>query len=161
MHSKSHRSSVKCLTFLLVALIWGTTWTAIKLSLEGYPPVIGATLRFVFAIAMLGLYAGVTRLSLALPRTTTAWVVVTAILVYVIRYGLVYWGEQYLNAGVTAILFAVVPLATTFGCAFAFRTATFRHTVGGGVQRLDSTQRIDQFASRKWGGGHLCGTGDH
>jgi predicted methyltransferase len=78
MHSKSHLSSMRHLTCLLVALIWGTTWTAIKLSLEGYPPVIGATLRFVFAIAMLGLYARVTRLSLLLPRHTIAWVAVTA-----------------------------------------------------------------------------------
>jgi drug/metabolite transporter (DMT)-like permease len=43
---------MKYLAFLLVARIWGTTWTAIKLSLSGYPLVIGATLRFVFAIAM-------------------------------------------------------------------------------------------------------------
>jgi drug/metabolite transporter (DMT)-like permease len=106
---------------------------AIKLSLQGYPPVIGATLRFVFAIALLGLYARVTRLSLVLPRTTTVWVVVTAILVYVIGYGLVYWGEQYLSAGVTAILFAVVPLATTFGSAFAFRTERFRYRQLAGI----------------------------
>ena len=117
---------MKYLTFLLVALIWGTTWTAIKLSLEGYPPLIGATLRFVFGIAMLGLYARVTRLSLVLPRNTIVWVAVTATLVYVVNYGLVYWGEQYLTAGVTAILFAVVPLATMLGSVFALRTETFR-----------------------------------
>jgi drug/metabolite transporter (DMT)-like permease len=116
-----------------VAIIWGTTWVAIKLSLLGYPPVAGAMLRFVFAIAMLGLYARVTRLSQVLPRTTTAWVVVTATLVYVIDYGLVYWGEQYLNAGVTAILFAVVPLATTLGSAFAFRTERFRYRQLAGI----------------------------
>jgi drug/metabolite transporter (DMT)-like permease len=77
MHGKSHLSSMRSLTFLLVALIWGTTWTAIKLSLEGHPPVIGATLRFVFAIPMLGLYARATRLSLVLPRHTMAWVAAT------------------------------------------------------------------------------------
>ena len=38
--------------FASVAIIWGTTWVAIKLSLQGYPPLIGATLRFVPAIAM-------------------------------------------------------------------------------------------------------------
>jgi drug/metabolite transporter (DMT)-like permease len=127
MHSKSHLSSMRYLTFLLVALIWGTTWTAIKLSLEGYPPVIGATLRFVFAIAMLGLHARVTRLSLVLPRHTIVWVAATAILVYVVDYGLVYWGEQYLSAGVTAILFAAVPPATMLASVFAFRTETFRY----------------------------------
>lgn len=127
MHSKAHLASMKYLTFLVVALIWGTTWTAIKLSLEGYPPVIAATLRFVFAVAILGLYARVTRLSLMLPRHTMVWVAATAILVYVVNYGLVYWGEQYLSAGVTAMLFAAVPLATMLGSVFAFRTETFRY----------------------------------
>jgi drug/metabolite transporter (DMT)-like permease len=113
--------------FVSVAIIWGTTWVAIKLSLQGYPPVTGATLRFVFAIAVLGLYARAMRVSLAIPRHTIVWVVVTALLVYVIDYGLVYWGEQYLNSGVTAILFTAVPLATTLGSAFAFRTESFRY----------------------------------
>jgi drug/metabolite transporter (DMT)-like permease len=119
--------------FASVAIIWGTTWVAIKLSLQAYPPAIGATLRFVCAIAMLGLYARMTRLSLVLPRHTIVWVAVTAILVYVIGYGLVYWGEQYLSAGVTAILFAVVPLATTFGSAFGFRTERFRYRQLAGI----------------------------
>jgi drug/metabolite transporter (DMT)-like permease len=123
--TSSRRS--RYVAFASLVIIWGTTWVAIKLSLQGYPPLIGATLRFVFAIAILGLYARVTRLSLVLPRHTRVWVAVTAILVYVINYGLVYWGEQYLNAGVTAILFAVVPLATTLGAAFAFRTERFRY----------------------------------
>jgi drug/metabolite transporter (DMT)-like permease len=131
--SNPSKPLARYVAFASVAIIWGTTWVAIKLSLQGYPPLIGAMLRFVFAIAMLGLYSRVTRLSLALPRTTTLWVVVTAILVYVIDYGLVYWGEQYLNAGVTAILFAVVPLATTLGSAFAFRTERFRYRQLAGV----------------------------
>jgi drug/metabolite transporter (DMT)-like permease len=114
------------IAFASVAIIWGTTWVAIKLSLQGYPPAIGAMLRFVFGIAILGLYSRVRRLSLALPSNTMVWVAVTAMLLYVIDYGLVYWGEQYLNAGVTAILFAVVPLATTLGSAFAFRTERLR-----------------------------------
>ena len=134
-HVASNPSNLlaRYVAFASVAIIWGTTWVAIKLSLQGYPPVTGATLRFVFAIAMLGLYARVTRLSLVLPRHTIVWVAVTAILVYVISYGLVYWGEQYLNAGVTAILFAVVPLATTLGSAFAFRTERFRYRQLAGI----------------------------
>ena len=126
MASNPSNPLARYVAFASVAMIWGTTWVAIKLSLQGYPPVTGAMLRFVFAIAMLGLYARVTRLSLALPRHAIVWVAITAILVYVIDYGLVYWGEQYLSAGVTAILFAVVPLATTLGSAFAFRTERFR-----------------------------------
>jgi drug/metabolite transporter (DMT)-like permease len=134
-HVASNRSNplARYVAFASVAINWGATWVAIKLSLQGYPPVTGAMLRFVFAIAMLGLYARVTRLSLVLPRHTIVWVAVTAIPVYVIDYGLVYWGEQYLSAGVTAILFPVVPLATTLGSAFAFRTERFRYRQHAGI----------------------------
>lgn len=125
--SNLNNTLARYVAFASVVIIWGTTWVAIKLSLQGYPPLIGATLRFVPAIAMLGLYARVTRLSLVLPRHTRVWVAITAILVYVVNYGLVYWGEQYLSAGVTAILFAAVPFATMLGSAFAFRTETFRY----------------------------------
>jgi O-acetylserine/cysteine efflux transporter len=133
MPSKSPLSSMRYLTFLLVALIWGTTWTAIKLSLEGYPPFVGATLRFAFAIVTLALYARVTRAPLALPRGTLRWVIATSMLLYVIDYGLIYWSGQYLNAGVTSILFALVPLATTLGSAFAFRTERFRYRQLAGI----------------------------
>jgi drug/metabolite transporter (DMT)-like permease len=116
----------KYFTFVLVAIIWGTTWVAIKVSLQGYPPFAGAMLRFMFAIVVLALFARLRRISLALPRNAMRWIIVTAILLYVIDYGLIYWGEQYLNAGVTAILFAALPLATTLASAFLFRSETFR-----------------------------------
>jgi drug/metabolite transporter (DMT)-like permease len=128
-----HLTSPKYLTFLLVAIIWGTTWTAIKVSLQGYPPFIGATLRFVIAVMTLALYAHVRRLPLVLPKGTKRWVIITAVLLYVIDYGLIYWSEQYLNAGVTAILFAALPLATALASALAFTSESNRHRTLAGI----------------------------
>src|SRR5580698_7821038 len=68
MPSKRHALSPRHFSFLLVAVLWGTTWTAIKVSLQGYPPFVGATLRFVAAIAILTFYARLMRISLTLPR---------------------------------------------------------------------------------------------
>ncbi|HYM35751.1 MAG TPA: EamA family transporter [Steroidobacteraceae bacterium] len=127
MVHNSSKSLANYAAFAFVAIIWGTTWVAIKISLQGYPPFAGAMFRFLFAIAMLILYARMTRISLALPRDTMRWIIVTAILLYVIDYGLIYWGEQYLNAGVTAILFAALPLATTLMSAFVFKSEPFRY----------------------------------
>ena len=33
-------------TFVLLCIIWGSTWLAIKVSLEGLPPSLGAAFRF-------------------------------------------------------------------------------------------------------------------
>ncbi|MCU0306138.1 MAG: hypothetical protein MUC56_18940 [Thermoanaerobaculales bacterium] len=37
----------------LLSLIWGTTWAAIRISLEGFPPLTGVALRFAVASAVL------------------------------------------------------------------------------------------------------------
>ena len=39
--------------FLLLTLIWGTTWAAIRIGLEGVPPFTGVALRFALAGALL------------------------------------------------------------------------------------------------------------
>ena len=39
--------------FLLLTLIWGTTWAVIRLGLEGLPPFTGVALRFLVAGTLL------------------------------------------------------------------------------------------------------------
>jgi len=116
---------VKFFAFAIMALIWGTTWVAIKYSLMGYPPFSGAMLRFIFAAFVLAVYARARRDPLTVPRGSLRFVIVTAILLYVIDYGLIYWSEQYLNAGVTAIFFAALPLATALVSTFIYRSEPF------------------------------------
>jgi drug/metabolite transporter (DMT)-like permease len=117
-----HGTPLAYFSFAMVALIWGTTWVAIKFSLEGFPPFTGAMLRFLIAIAALYLYARYKKISLAVPRAATGYIVATSLLLYVIDYGLIYWSEQYLSSGVTAIFFAALPLATATVSTFAFKS---------------------------------------
>jgi drug/metabolite transporter (DMT)-like permease len=47
-------SSVRLVgAFLLLTSIWGTTWAAIRLGLEGLPPFTGVALRFLVAGTLL------------------------------------------------------------------------------------------------------------
>jgi drug/metabolite transporter (DMT)-like permease len=124
---------VNYFAFGLLALIWGTTWVAIKYSLLGFPPFAGAMFRFAFAALVLTIYARLTGTSLVLRRELLRHVIVTAILLYVIDYGMIYWGEQYLNAGVTAILFASLPLATALVSTFAYQTEAFSYRRFAGI----------------------------
>ena len=47
--------------YALICLIWGSTWLAIKVSLVGVPPFLGAGLRFLLATTMVGLALGLRR----------------------------------------------------------------------------------------------------
>jgi drug/metabolite transporter (DMT)-like permease len=47
---------LRVLVFVLLCLIWGFSWVAIKFSLEGIPPFLGAGLRFLIAVPLLYVY---------------------------------------------------------------------------------------------------------
>jgi drug/metabolite transporter (DMT)-like permease len=102
------RAAVYALYGLLVA-IWSSTWVAIKIGLEDAPALLGAGIRFALAGVLLLSFAAARRRPLR-----TDWIL-TALLAsfpFALTYGLVYWGEQHIPSGLTAVLFGVMPLYT-------------------------------------------------
>jgi drug/metabolite transporter (DMT)-like permease len=102
--------------FLLLCIIWGSTWLFIKLGLEDLPPFTFAGIRFV--IASIILYAIIAAKKIRLPRTRKDWTLlaVTGVLSFTFNYGLVFWGEQYVSSGLAALLQATIPV---FGLVIA------------------------------------------
>ena len=119
--------------FLILCLIWGTSWLGIKVTLEGLPPFIGSGLRFSVALCALGIILLFKRISPRITRRQFLFLAGSGFLAYVMDYGLIYWGEQYLSAGVTAIFFATFPIFTTVFSNFLFRNESFNWTKFTGV----------------------------
>lgn len=113
------------LGFVLLCLIWGSTWVGIKISLEGIPPFSGAGLRFLISIAVIFLFVKIRGYSLRIKKNEFRILALTGFLTYSLDYGLIYWAEQYLSAGVTAIFFATFVLFTSLATHFIFRQETF------------------------------------
>jgi drug/metabolite transporter (DMT)-like permease len=106
------RSSVAS-TFALLSFIWGSTWLAIKLGVEAVPTFLSVMLRFGMASLVLLTLASVFRRKL--PRSRSEWGIVffVGIALFLGDYGLIYWAEANgLESGLTAILFAMMPLLT-------------------------------------------------
>ena len=116
---------MRYLVFAFLCLVWGTTWVAIKISLEGLPPFLGASFRFTIALILLGLFILGKKISLKLSKRDLGIISISAFLMYTIDYGLIYWGEQYLTAGVTSIFFATFPLFTGIIAIFLFKNEDF------------------------------------
>src|SRR3977135_940292 len=95
--------------WLLLCLIWGSTWLFIKLGLNDLPPFTFAGIRFVIASAIL--FAIIKARRLSLPRARADWslLAVTGVLSFSFNYGLVFWGEQYVSSGLAALLQATLP----------------------------------------------------
>jgi drug/metabolite transporter (DMT)-like permease len=104
------------LVWLLLCLIWGSTWLFIKLGLEDLPPFTFAGIRFVIGSAIL--FGIIKARRLSLPRTRADWILlaVTGVLSFSLNYGLLFWGEQYISSGLAALLQATIP---AFGLVFA------------------------------------------
>ena len=96
--------------FAILTLIWGTTWAAIRIGLEGIPPFTGVAVRFGIAAIVLLIAARVRGVRLgALPGERWLWVA-NALLAFCISYGVVYWCEQWVPSGLASVLFSAFPL---------------------------------------------------
>lgn len=117
--------TLKSFGLVFLCLIWGVNWVAIKISLEGLPPLISASLRFLLASIIMFLYVKWKRISLKVNKKESWLLVATAFLIYAVDYGLIFWGEQYLSAGVTSIFFSTFALFTALFSNFVFKSETF------------------------------------
>lgn len=114
------------LVWLILCGIWGSTWLFIKLGLESLPPFTFAGIRFVIAITILLAWIRIRRLPLPQARADWILLAVTGVLAFGFNYGLVFWGEQFISSGLTALLQATIP---AFGLIFAhFHLPTERLT---------------------------------
>jgi len=116
---------MKLLGFIALCLIWGTTWLAIKVSVEGIPPFFCAAIRFIVAAIVLFIIIFFKKVSLRINKREFWIILICAILIYAIDYAFVYWGEQYLSAGVTSIFFSTFTLFTAIWTIFFFRSEPF------------------------------------
>jgi drug/metabolite transporter (DMT)-like permease len=88
-------------------LIWSSTWVVIAVGLEDIAPFFGAGIRF--SLAGLGLLIGTAAFRRSL-RTDWVLAAIVGLLPFATTYGLIYWAEQYVSSGLTAVLFGVIPL---------------------------------------------------
>lgn len=108
---------MKIFVWVVLCIIWGTTWIVIKVGLEDLPPITFASARFVLAVVLLSpLLLSKIRL---LPRSGGEWklIALTGVLQFSINYSLVFWSEQYITSGLASVLQAMI---TVFGLLLAW-----------------------------------------
>lgn len=98
--------------FGLLAFIWGSTWLVIKVGLADLPPFLAAGLRFALAAAFLAVLARARRIPFPRGRREHALLLGVGMTMFWASYGIVYWAEQYIPSGLTAVLFATHPFFT-------------------------------------------------
>jgi drug/metabolite transporter (DMT)-like permease len=119
--------------FLLLTLIWGTTWAAIRLGLEGLPPFTGVALRFLVAGTLLLALAPAFGVRFAWSRREVGLWLTNGALAFSVSYTVVYWAEQYIPSGLAALLFATYPLLVAVLAHVALPGERLSARAAGGV----------------------------
>jgi drug/metabolite transporter (DMT)-like permease len=98
------------LVYVVLCLIWGTTWIAIKLGLSGVPPLYGSGIRFLVAVTILSVIVKIR--GGKYPRGFRAWLRLAhpGVYMYAASYACVYVSEQWIDSALAAVLFGSYPL---------------------------------------------------
>ncbi len=107
---------------LVLAVLWGASYTFIRLGVATIPPVTLIVARTLIAGGLL--FAMLAARGVAMPRDMAAWrrFMVQALLNSVIPFTLIAWAEQTVEAGLTTILCSTSPIFT-----FLITFAVTRH----------------------------------
>lgn len=97
------------LGYILICLIWGSTWMAIRIGLDSITPILSAGLRFLLAAALLYVYMRIKKLNLQTDKTSIRLYLISGFFSFVIPFGLVYWGENYIPSWLASVIFAAMP----------------------------------------------------
>ncbi|WP_337872016.1 EamA family transporter [Ignavibacterium sp.] len=96
-------------TYALLCFIWGSTWLAIRISLESFTPFLSGGLRFLIASVAIFIIMRLKGITLQKDRLSVKLYIQMGFLSFVIPFGLVYWAEQFVPSGLASVLFGVYP----------------------------------------------------
>lgn len=96
------------LPFLLVSLIWGSTWLVIRDQISEVPPSWSVSYRFVIGCVAMFALALFNRLPLRLEWKGQFWAVLLGLFQFSFNFNFVYNAELYITSGLVAVLFALL-----------------------------------------------------
>jgi drug/metabolite transporter (DMT)-like permease len=96
--------------FAALYVIWGSTYLAIRVTLDSMPPAASASARFLIAGPLLLLLTRLSGQSIRAPRRELLSFGIIGCLLLVCGNGLVVWSEQYVASGLAAVTVATTPL---------------------------------------------------
>lgn len=145
------------LGYIVLCLIWGTTWLAIRYLVEDVPPLEAAAIRFLIAGALL---LGAARVQKRRwPRGKRSWqaLMVLSVTIMAVPYGLLFWAEQYVASSMAAVLYAAIPLVVALLTPAMMgrsvpRSAVFALVVAFGALLFLFFRGLGESRQALWGG---------
>lgn len=122
------------LPFLLITLIWSSTWIVIKDQLGPVPAAWSVVYRFIIATAAMFAYAAVTGASLRFDRRGHLLALLFGVPQFCLNFNLVYAAEHHVTSGLVATVFALLMVPNSaLAWLFLKERVTGRFVLGSAV----------------------------
>ena len=122
------------LPFILITLIWGSTWIVIVDQLGPVPPSWSITYRFAIAAAAMFAYARWTGASLAIGRQGHRLAMLFGVPQFFLNFTFVYWAEHHVTSGLVAVVFALLMVPNSaLAWLFLKQKVTGRFALGSAI----------------------------
>src|SRR4029077_10277682 len=120
------------LAFTAIYVLWGGTFLAIRIAVLEIPPFFSSGVRFLIAGALLYVFM---RLRGQPSPSAREWrsIAVIALCMFVVTYGALFWAEQYVPSGITAVIEATLPISTIALEVFILRQQPFSWRLAAAV----------------------------
>lgn len=96
--------------YALTVLIWGLTWTAIRLQVESAPVDISVFYRFLMASVVTLMVLALLRRLQTLSLKQHSWLVLQGLTMYSVNFLLIYRAAESMTSGLLAVVFSLVAL---------------------------------------------------
>jgi len=98
--------------YVSVALIWGSTWGAIKIGINDVPPFVFAFARAVAVAGLLTVIAVALRQPFPRGRRTVLIATIVGLINVGFTWAIIFWSEQFVPSGLVAVFGSAAPVWT-------------------------------------------------
>ncbi|GGH19947.1 drug/metabolite exporter YedA [Sphingobacterium alkalisoli] len=106
---RSNKNLLAYGALLVVCLVWGTTYFAIRIGVETFPPFLFAAIRQVIAGGVLLAGLALTR-NLTLTKQGIWQQAIPGVLMVALGNGVIGWCERYISSGLAALILSLTPV---------------------------------------------------
>ena len=99
------------LGYIIICLIWGSTWLVIRIGLDSLTPMFSAGFRFLIASIIIFVIIKFRKESFPKDVLAIKLYIFMGIFSFAIPFWLVYWAEQFIPSGLASVLFGAFPFS--------------------------------------------------
>lgn len=107
---KSRTEILALIAFIVLCIVWGTTYLVIRISVQVFPPETFSGIRFILSGLIVLVFAFATKQQMPRKFKDILKISISGLLMLLGGHGLVVFAEQWVHSGITALILSLGPI---------------------------------------------------